>query len=199
VLTVGSLARLDASRNSQRFPNDPAELPIAKTEQPSPFTRHGPTVGGAIKPELVAFGGNWFLNARNAVNNINDDGLGELSTSLDFAQGRLLGDKCGTSFAAPHIAHIAGKVLSEHPEASSNLIRALLVTHAAIPSSSLDIFDDQDSVRKVLGYGHIDVRALFKSLENEVNLIAEGSIENKRHHFYELLIPEDFVSWQTKP
>jgi len=194
VLTVGSLARLDASRNSQRFINDPAELPIAKAEQPSPFTRHGPTVGGAIKPELVAFGGNWFLNARNAANNINDDGLGELSTSLNFVQGRLLGVKCGTSFAAPHIAHIAAKVLSEHPEASSNLIRALLVTHAAIPNASSDIFDDQESVRKVLGYGHVDVRALFKSLENEANLIAEGSIENKRHHFYELLIPEDFVS-----
>jgi hypothetical protein len=58
-LTVGSLARWDASRNAQRFTHDPAELPIAKTGQPSPFTRHGPTVGGAIKPELVAFGGNW--------------------------------------------------------------------------------------------------------------------------------------------
>jgi hypothetical protein len=194
VLTVGSLARLDASRNSQRFLNDPAELPIAKIEQPSPFTRHGPTVGGAIKPELVAFGGNWFLNARNAANNINDDGLGELSTSLDFAQGKLLGVKCGTSFAAPHIAHIAGKVLSEHPEASANLIRALLVTHASIPHASSEIFDDQNLIRKVLGYGHVDARALFKSLENEVNLITDGLIENKRHHFYELLIPDDFVS-----
>jgi hypothetical protein len=193
-LTVGSLARLDVSRNSQRFPNDPAELPIAKAEQPSPFTRHGPTVGGAIKPELVAFGGNWFLNARNAAYNINDDGLGELSTSLDFAQGKLLSVKCGTSFAAPHIAHVAGKVLSEHPEASANLIRALLVTHASIPHASSEIFDDQNSVRKVLGYGRVDARALFKSLENEVSLIADGLIENKRHHFYELLIPEDFVS-----
>ncbi len=194
VLTVGSLARFDESRNSQRYSNDPAELPIAKAEQPSPFTRHGPTVGGAIKPELVAFGGNWFLNARNAANIINDDGLGELSTSLDFAQGRLLGVKCGTSFAAPHITHIAGKILSEYPNASSNLIRALIVTHAAIPNASSDIFDDHESVRKVMGYGYVDLRALFKSLENEVNLIAEGSIENKRHHFYELFIPEDFVS-----
>ena len=194
VLTVGSLARWEASRNAQQFTNDPAELPIAKTEQPSPFTRHGPTVGGAIKPELVAFGGNWTLNARGGANYINDDGLGELSTSLDFAQGRLLGVKCGTSFAAPHITHLAGKVLSEHPEASANLIRALLVAHAAIPTSSSDIFDKEDSVRKVLGYGHVDARALLKSLENEVTLIADGQIENKRHHFYELLVPDDFIS-----
>jgi hypothetical protein len=169
-------------------------LPIAKTEQPSPFTRHGPTVGGAIKPELVAFGGNWALNARGGANNINDDGLGELSTSFDFSQGRLLGVKCGTSFAAPHITHLAGKILSEHPEASANLIRALLVAHASIPTSSSGIFDKEDSVRNVLGYGHVDVRALFKSLENEVTLIADGQIENKRHHFYELLVPDDFIS-----
>jgi len=194
VLTVGSLARWEANRNAQRFTHDPAELPIAKTKQPSPFTRHGPTVGGAIKPELVAFGGNWALNARGGANNINDDGLGELSTNLDFAQGRLLGVKCGTSFAAPHITHLAGKILSEHPEASANLIRALLVAHATIPTSSTDIFDNEDSVRKVLGYGRVDVRALLKSLENEVTLIADGQIENKRHHFYELLVPDDFIS-----
>jgi subtilisin family serine protease len=193
VLTVGSVARWEASLNAQRYSHDPAELPIAKTEQPSPFTRHGPTVGGAIKPELVAFGGNWALNSRNGVNNILEDGLGELSTNLDFAQGRLLGVKCGTSFAAPYVSHLAGKILSEHPEASANLLRALLVTHANIPKSSLEIFDD-DSIRKVLGYGHVDARGLLKSLENEVTLIAEAKIENKRHHFYEVLVPEDFVS-----
>lgn len=194
VLTVGSLARREATLNAQRNSQDPAELPIAKVEQPSPFSRHGPSVGGAIKPELVAFGGNWALNARNGANYIIEQGLGELSTCLDFAQGSLLSVKCGTSFAAPHIAHIAGKVLSEHPEASANLIRALLVTHASIPYASSEIFDDQNLIRKVLGYGHVNMRALFKSLENEVNLIADGLIENKRHHFYELLIPEDFVS-----
>lgn len=192
-LTIGSLARWEASLNAQRYRHDPAELPIAKAKQPSPFTRHGPTVGGAIKPELVAFGGNWVLNARGGTYNIHDQGLGELSTNLDFAQGRLLGLKCGTSFAAPHITHLAGKILSEHPKASANLLRALLVTHAALPDSSAKIFDDIDSVRKILGYGNVDARALLKSLEDEVTLIAEGHIENKRHHFYELLLPDDFI------
>ncbi len=194
VLTVGSLARWEASLNALRHTHDPSELPIAKTGQPSPFTRHGPTVGGAIKPELVAFGGNWALNIRSGINHILDRGLGELSTNLDFAQGQLLGVKCGTSFAAPHITHLAGKILSEHPEASANLLRALLVCHAVIPNSSSEIFEVEDSIRKVLGYGQVDARALLKSLENEVTLIVEGQIENKRHHFYEVLVPEDFIS-----
>jgi len=193
-LTVGSLARWESSFNTQRFSYDPAELPIAKPEQPSPFTRHGPTVGGAIKPELVAFGGNWVLNARGGVNHIHDQGLGELSTNIDFAHGNLLGLKCGTSFAAPHISHLAGKILSEHPKASANLLRALLVAHAAIPKSALEIIDDEESLRKIVGYGHVDARALLKSLENEVTLVTDGQIENKRHHFYELLVPDDFVS-----
>ncbi len=192
VLTVGSIARWEASRNSLRYPHDPSEPTIAKTDQPSPFTRHGPTVGGAIKPELVAFGGNWALNIRGG--NIIEHDLGELSTNLDFAEGRLLGVKCGTSFAAPHITHLAGKILSEHPEASANLLRALLVCHAVIPNSSSKIFDEEDSIRKVLGYGQVDTRALLKSLENEVTLIVEGQIENKRHHFYEVLMPDDFIS-----
>ncbi len=193
-LTVGSLARWEASLNVLRHTHDPSELPIAKTNQPSPFTRHGPTVGGAIKPELVAFGGNWALNIRSGVNHILEQGLGELSTNLEFAQGRLLGVKCGTSFAAPHITHLAGKILSEHPEASASLLRALLVSHAVIPNSSSKIFDIEDSIRKVLGYGQVDTRALLKSLENEVTLITEGQIENKRHHFYEVLVPDDFIS-----
>lgn len=193
-LTVGSLARWEVSLNALRHTQDPSELPIAKTNQPSPFTRHGPTVGGAIKPELVAFGGNWALNIRSGVNHILEQGLGELSTNLEFAQGRLFGVKCGTSFAAPHITHLAGKILSEHPEASANLLRALLVNHAVIPNASSKIFDVEDSIRKVLGYGQVDTRALLKSLENEVTLITEGQIENKRHHFYEVVVPDDFIS-----
>lgn len=100
-LTVGSLARWDATFNAQRYQNDPAEEPIARRDQPSPFTRSGPSVGGAIKPELVAHGGNWAVNARTANRWIVGRGLGELSTCKDFA--------------APHVAHLAARILAEHP------------------------------------------------------------------------------------
>jgi hypothetical protein len=193
VLTVGSLSRLDAGRSNQRYPNDPSEQPIARSHQPSPFTRHGPTVGGAIKPELVAHGGNWALNARAGANRIIDQGLGELSTSLHFAQGQLLGEKCGTSFSAPHVTHLAGKLLAEHPNVSVNLLRALLLAHARVPPATLDILD-KTILRKVVGYGSVDSRGLMRSLENEVTLVADERIENKRHHFFEVIIPEDFLS-----
>nr|VFJ99300.1 MAG: hypothetical protein BECKLFY1418B_GA0070995_11412 [Candidatus Kentron sp. LFY] len=40
----------------------------------------------------------------------------------------------------------------------------------------------------------MDETALRRSLENVVTLIAGGPIGNKRHHFYEIPIPDEFTS-----
>lgn len=63
-LTVGSLARYDQSRQSALYPIDPSYQPVARVGQPSPFTRAGPSLNGAIKPDLVDYGGNWGVNVR---------------------------------------------------------------------------------------------------------------------------------------
>ena len=129
-LTVGGLARWDATFNNQRYQNDVAEQPIARHNQPSPFTRRGPSVGGAIKPELMAYGGDWAVNEQTANKWTIKRGLGELSTCMNFAGGRLLAENVGTSFAAPAITHLAARILVDHPDASADLLRALLVAHA---------------------------------------------------------------------
>ena len=195
VITVGSLARHDQTTNSQRYSGDPAEVPIARHNQPSPFSRRGHSIGGAIKPDLMAYGGNWAVNTRAGANVlVPNSGLGELSTSREFAGGRLLVDESGTSMAAPHVAHLATSILSAYPEANRDIVRALLVSHAAIPESSEALFEDKGILRRVCGYGQVDSRALFRSLENEVTMLATGQIPNKSHHFYEIPIPEDFLS-----
>jgi len=195
VLTVGSMARYDATLNSLRFETDPAEIPIARHDQPSPFTRSGPSVGGAIKPELVAYGGNFAINSRADANVMTSNcGLGELSTCSDFANGRLLSLQCGTSMAAPYVTHLAGCIRAEYPHASSHLIRALLVTHASVPTPCTQLLSDKDSVRRICGYGCVDRQALVRSMQNDTSMFIEESITNKRHHFYEIPIPDDFVS-----
>jgi hypothetical protein len=195
VITVGSLARHDQTTNSQRYSGDPSEVPIARHNQPSPFSRRGPSIGGAIKPELMSYGGNWAVNTRAGMNAlVSNSGLGEISTSRDFAGGRLLSDESGTSMAAPHVAHLATSILSVYPEANRDIVRALLVSHAAIPESSEALFEDKEMLRKVCGYGQVDSRALIRSLENEVTMLATGQIPNKKHHFYEIPIPDDFLS-----
>jgi hypothetical protein len=193
-LVVGSVARYDQSTNSRRYTGDPAEVPIARCDQPSPFTRCGPSVGGAIKPDLVAYGGNWALNTRAGADIIVHSGLGELSMSRDFASGRLFGVDCGTSLAAPHITHLAGRLLAEYPDASANSVRSLLLAHANIPEMSVRTFSNKDELYSVCGYGKVDSTCLFRSSENIVTLVADALITDGRNHFYEVIIPDDFVS-----
>ena len=195
-LTVGSLARYDMGRPNQRYPDDPAYRPVARTNQPSPFTRRGPSVNGAIKPELVDYGGNWMMDTR-AGNHlmVGQQGVGEISTSRGFAAGRPFTEDSGTSFAAPRVANAAAKILAGLPNASPDLCRALLVAHARKMEAWDDLFpNENDALWNVTGYGQVDRSALFRSLDDCVTLWAEERIENRHHHFYRIPVPREF--WQ---
>ena len=196
VLTVGSLARYEKGTPSQLWPNDPAYIAVAKADQPSPFTRHGPSVNGAIKPELVDFGGNIIVDSRNGNRRmVGPQGIGEITTSHNYATGRPFVQESGTSFAAPRVANAAARILAEIPNASPDLCRALLVAHARTPLACEELYRaDKDALRDITGYGRVDRLALFRSLDDCVTLWAEELIENRRHHFYEIPIPEGF--WQ---
>ncbi len=193
VLTVGSLARWDATFNAQRYRDDVEEQPIARRDQPSPFTRSGPSMGGAIKPELVAYGGNRAVNVRTANHPLLRQGLGELSTYHDFAAGRLLAEHVGTSFAAPHVAHLAACILAEYPQADHNLLRALLVAHARCPKPCEDLLPNKADRLRLCGYGKVDDHALRRSTEQDVTLIANDAILDRYHHFYEIPLPDSFL------
>ena len=194
VLTVGSLARYERGRPNQRWPNDPAYIPIARNNQPSPFTRHGPSVNGAVKPELVDYGGNNMIDARVGNHLLaGAQGVGELSTSHNFASGQPFVENSGTSFAAPRVSRAAAGILAELPNASAELCRAMMVAHARIPAACTELFAyNEDALRNIAGYGKVDRSALLRSLDDCVTLWAEGLIENRRHHFYEIPIPNEF-------
>lgn len=198
VLTVGSLARWDATFYAQRYQDDPAEQPVSRHDQPSPFTRSGPSVGGAIKPELIAYGGNYAVNVLAANRPIIGRGLGELSTCVNFAAGQLLAEESGTSFAAPHIAHLAARLIAEHPQTDHNLLRALLVVHAGWPAPCTALFADKTERLRVCGYGKVEEGALDRSNEHEATLIAGDGIPDRHHHFYEIPLPESFVDGRAR-
>jgi hypothetical protein len=194
-LTVGSLARWDQTANSARWPNDPRERPIALRDQPSPFTRCGASAKGAIKPDLVNYGGNWALH--QVTGHCVKQRLGELSTSNNFlTKGRLLAEDSGTSYAAPHVAHLAARTLGELPNNSTmNLVRALLVANAKIPPASKVLFKgDEDHLSRTVGYGMVNASSLYRSTEEELILLAEEALGDKRHHFYEVPIPDSFLN-----
>lgn len=194
-LTVGSLAHYEVPRMGQRFPNDPGYQAIARKNQPSPFSRSGPGPKGAIKPEVVEYGGNAYVDlrtARHVARGLTE--LGEVGLLRDFVGGRLLGVNSGTSFAAPKVAHLAGRLLREYPDASANLLRAVIIAHSSHPEEAVDLLEDDESkMYRLLGYGRPDGDAATFSSERNVTLIREDQLGENEHHFYEISLPEDFL------
>ena len=194
-LTVGSLARYETSRMGIRFPNDPAYQPVARKDCPSPFTRAGLGPQGAIKPEVVDYGGNAYVDTRVSPQRLRGQNeLGEIGPAHDYlTSGRLFSVDGGTSYAAPKVAHIAGRLTARYPAASAPLLRALVVAHSRIPESTRALIPDDGKQRRLVGYGKCDPEHALYSEENRVTLLSESSIGENEHHFYELPIPEDFL------
>jgi len=198
VLTVGALANHTANVDEQRYGDREINaLSPATEDQPAPFTRHGPSIKGAIKPDLVAHGGNLATPMRREGQQAKADGrrLGVLTLKHDFIGSTLLKDISGTSFSAPYVTHLAGRLLNNYPRASANLLRALLVNHADVPPACQSAFPEpmREHMREVVGYGKVNVDTLFRSTDDKVVLMAEAAIENNSHQFYELPLPEEFL------
>ncbi len=196
VLTVGSIARYEEGNWARRYPNDVGIQPLARHNCASPFTRTGPSIKGAIKPDLVEYGGNFAVEIQTG--RVVEHGLGEVSTRSDFLEAGLLGDFCGTSFAAPRLSNLAGRLQAELPAASHNLLRCILVAHAKPPIELAQGLGGLEEVLRVAGYGQADAEFLLRSDENVVTLYAEGALPNKRNHFYALPIPDEFTSGRMR-
>lgn len=201
-VTVGSLARYD---DAPYLRTTTAEQPIARTDQPSPFTRSGPGACGAIKPELVAHGGNLtfdvILRRRR-----DSAALGEVSTRHDYIGGNLLGQRWGTSFAAPRITHLAGLLLADDRSRSANLLRALLIAHARWPATaaarmSAGGTDAAERSRRLdaMGYGAPEEFGLLRSGEPLLSIVAEDQLGENTYHFYEVPLPDSFLEPGRRP
>jgi hypothetical protein len=132
-VTVGSITRYAEPDN----PSGLITIPLSAGNEgyPSAFTRTGEGVNGAVKPEFVDYGGNfairqwWANDSRWGVN------LALNEPSLNNEIDRVFKGWQGTSFAAPHVTHIAARLQRAlydqlETEASANLIRALLASSA---------------------------------------------------------------------
>lgn len=193
VLTVGALART-ANVPVGTAGNNVAFRPIAQELQPSPFTRCGPGLGNAIKPELCEFGGNRaydgvIQNFRNVWE------LSVVSTNRQYIE-RLFTTDAGTSMAAPKVAHLAARLYETFPNATANLIRALLASSASVPEPSTRLLQPLggDAVLRVCGYGQPNLEVARVSNEARVVLYAESNLDLDSFHIYELPIPEEFIA-----
>lgn len=199
-ITVGAIANYEVARMAARNPDDPAYQPIAKKDQPAPFTLGGPGPNNAIKPDFVDYGGNRYIDSREAPRPAIGNELGELGLSKEFATGNIYRVAVGTSYAAPRVAHNAVHILQHYPDASPSLIRALMAAHATVPDSCTDLDLDQAEVRRLVGYGRPNSEHSLFSERNRVTLIAEEQLAPNEHHFFEIPMPDDlFTSPSRRP
>jgi subtilisin family serine protease len=177
VLTVGAIAHgegLDGDRA-----DDVRVRPITLQHEPSPFSRIGPGVGGATKPDLVDFGGTLVFDPVVARLRPGEDlaSAGMLTLHPLFLD-RLFATGSGTSYAAPRVAFSAAQILTLFPAASANLVRALLVGSAEVPDAARERLQilGPDAAPAVCGHGQIDIERAAFSDDARVVLYGEDDL-----------------------
>ena len=187
VVTVGSVAHADAPQTIGGI-SRPGDRAIAKRGQPSPFTRTGPGTADAIKPDFVERGGNWVLDD---VDNLRDPDYGVSVISLVRRDQRFFGVANGTSFAAPRVTRLAAAILGRYPDASANLVRALLGV-ATVPIDSPASFDAKD-MRRVSGHGQPVAARALESEGPRVAMTYEGKITADTVVIHPFTVPDEFA------
>lgn len=193
IVTVGALAHSSGIGPQHEF--DAHIQPITDQDEPAPFTRTGPGAGGLTKPDFVDYGGTMVFDAvaRRLQTAPHLPTAGLITTNHDFLR-QLLTSKSGTSFAAPMLANRAAQLLRRFPDASANLIKALLANSATVPEAStqrLAGFEARDQSR-VHGNGLVDtLRAAFSD-DHRVVYFAEDNLEMDHFAVYRVPIPAEF-------
>lgn len=195
VVTVGALANNEGI--DRDLGQDVGVRPITRASEPSPFTRIGPSVAGAIKPDVVDFGGTMIFDpAVQRLRGGEDVAAAGVLTLHHQPVDRLFTAGSGTSYATPLVAFKAAQMLRLLPTASANLLRALLVGAAGIPAAAEECLHGlgADAVLSVCGHGQIDLERAAYSDDARVVLYAEDELPVDHFAVYEIPIPDLFQS-----
>lgn len=168
-------------------------VPMGQPGWPAPFTRVGPGVAGAIKPELTDIAGTFGIESGRLADRDAELGVISAGASVD----RLLTFDIGTSFAAPLVTRIAAAVKARFPAFSANLVRALVLLSSEPPSFGPELIverpaDRENAVRRLLGYGRPSLSRAIESTSHRVVLVAEAAIPINGIHIYQLPVPGSF-------
>jgi len=189
-ITVGGLVH-------KATPLDHGRLAIGEIRWPSPFTRRGPGIAGALKPEVSASAGTLAFDP-GLGSIVSDANLGCVSADGSSSTG-LLASECGTSFAAPMVSRVAAGVKAQYPGFGPNLVKALVLQ--AADESLPNCLSDTPGIgatgratltRSLVGYGEPGLGRACFSDSHRVTLVAEDEIEVDAVHLYEVPIPGSF-------
>jgi Subtilase family len=195
-LTVGAIAASDGL--SERSVGSTLDaIAVAESNGPAPYTTQGPGVRNAIKPELVADGGNRRYD-RVSESLQRDPAIEVISTSGRYPD-RLFEGAIGTSFAAPAVTNVAGRLTTRYPNLSANAIRALMLQAAAHAPETKTLFEGrynneaEKRLHALCGFGRLNWERCAFSDDNRVVMIAEDSIRPEDFHIYRIPMTEAFT------
>lgn len=163
-LTVGAIAQRANSGS------------LAPMDAPSPFTRRGPGFAKFRKPDLVAHGGNYGLNWQPTA---------DLSTAGIGSHGDQLCLGCGTSFAAPLVTRLAAQLFGSIPDATPELVRALLV-HFATPSNGLSV----TNLTELIGNGQPNPERVLQSTQWAQTFVHVSNLPHREIRQIEFYVPK---------
>ncbi|MEM6531689.1 MAG: S8 family serine peptidase [Myxococcota bacterium] len=187
-LTVGSFAGVpftDGSRNS-----------LGREGGASAFSCSGPGMWGALKPDVVEFGGDDVTDNGSPPSVSNPPEVcPELVRSTLHAPGPLFDrDAVGTSFAAPKVAHIVASVARVLPEEPTLLYRALVAQSARWPAWSSDLsYDSRGILAKQIGYGQPNIERATSNSDFRVTLVTSGAqrVRAREAQIFEVPVPAE--------
>jgi len=202
-ITVGSVSQeVGGAYEQNRIVFGPV-----KKDYPSPFTRVGLGYKKMIKPELVEEGGSLIFRSSGLYSSSDLEGKLIVLNPHWIEEGRLFTVDYGTSFSAPKVSYFLARLFNQFPNGSPNLIKALLLSSAEIPSNrpkelqKIDFtYNDTQLIHllKIYGYGKPNLDIALNSNSNNVLLIAENRIKPDRVHLYYFYLPEEFIATQGK-
>lgn len=123
-----------------------------------------------------------------------DVGSAGVLTLYNSYLDRLFTAGSGTSYAAPRVAFSAAQILTRFPQASANLVRALIVSSAETPQPALERLQllGTDATRAICGHGLVDLERAAFSDDARVTLYAEDELALDHFAVYRIPIPESF-------
>jgi len=201
-ITVGSIAG-QIRIWEERYGIENIKKPIAEVNQPSPFTRAGNGINGMVKPELVEYGGNLILS--ESYNRIIDDIGGKIAVLNNKTTENIIKYDYGTSYSAPKVAHLAGKIANKFPQKSANFIKNMMLIGADYPyEPNKDFYNTLDKKKaeikhlSINGFGLSDFDKAINSFKNRAVLWDEGQIGLNKIKIYSLQLPDIFFTEEGK-
>jgi len=197
-LTIGSIAGTIRIRE-ERYGAEDIKYTIANENQPSPFTRTGLGINGMIKPELVEYGGNLILTEIH--NRITEDMGGKIALLNNKTTEDIIKYDYGTSYSAPKVTYLAGKIANKFPHKSANFIKNMLLIGSDYPFLPSKDFYSSPNKKKaeikhlsVSGFGLSNFDKAINSFKNRTVLWDEGEIGLNQIKVYSLQLPNIFFS-----